>query len=81
MSQFQVTDPYYVLQATRQRQQDAPRRDAEWRMTRDLAKSQRAARRAEQPVRDELVQGPSVPVGHVIKTWWRSALRSLRLAH
>jgi hypothetical protein len=80
MSNFQVSDPYFVLPTTRVRQQEDARRAAEWRLARDLAKSQRAARRAGQPVRDELVQAPSVPVGRVLKIWWHNALRSLRPA-
>lgn len=80
MSQFQVSDPSFTLPAARQRQEHDARRAAEWRMARDLAKSRRAARGAAEPERDELVQGPWVPVAQVFKIWWRSALRSLRLA-
>lgn len=80
MSNFQVSDPYFALSAARTRQQEDAKRAREWRLARDLAQSQRAARRAAQPVRDELVQGPTVPVGRVLKLWWRTALHSMRLA-
>lgn len=81
MSDLQASDPYSAFHGMRRRQQEDARRAADWRIARDLAKSQRVARTAEQPGRDELVQGPSVPVGHVIKIWWRTALRSVRVAH
>lgn len=80
MSNFQVSDPHFVLPTARMRQQEDAKRAREWRLARDLAQSQRAARRAGQPVRDELVERPTVPVGRALKLWWRTALHSLRLA-
>jgi hypothetical protein len=80
MSQFHVSDPHFLLPAARQRQAIDARRAAEWRLARDFAKSQRTARRAGQPARDEIVQGPAVPVAKGFKIWWRSALHSLRIA-
>lgn len=80
MNQFTyLSDPNAMLRVAHERREADAREIARYRQARDMARNARAARRAGEPTRDELVHGPSVPTQPVLQGWWRSVLRTLHV--
>lgn len=80
MNQFTyLSDPTTMLRMAHERREEQAREIYQYRQARDMARSARAARRAGEPTRDELVHGPSVPAQSVLQVWWRSVLRTLHV--